>query len=535
MKKILILLLGFCLIKSFQAQSQERTDEVRKQLSIAIDGQSEQIKKIPGWSRIENQQGKFWKQSDTTAIQSYLPCCHEETGFEYLQLYKFTVEGEACYLLLLKYNDDKMRLFAFRASGLSELKGIVEKADGQSHNAVEIMFCQYIADKEVQSFDPEEAIKNKEMIRWLLLGKGDYYSNDCKGARLFNIQTQLLKGETIVRFNILPWRGSQGNLPPVVTDNYFELKKKDFEKLYQFVPYENEIKYQKEGGKKLASKDYKGAIMEYSEAIKLNPKNPSSYNARGIAKFNLEDYTGALVDFSKAVELCPKEKDYNFPIKPETIAVYYENRGNTKMELKDYSGAVSDYLKSYEFYMNQGALYGLGKAKYNLGDYEGATKEFNRAINLGGNNEIKKDVYLWNAWAFYHLKRFNEAIDEISKAIDLNPKWASLYYRRALIYNELMDWDNAMADANNAIELDSKFDGAYGVRALTRNNLKDYSGAIADCDKALEINPEYGDAYSYRGLAKIKIGEKESGCNDLSKAVELGYEKAKELISQYCK
>jgi len=97
MKKILILLLGFCLIKSFHAQSQERVDETRKQLSISVDGQSEQIKKISGWSRIENQQGKLWKQSDTIAIQSYLPFCPEETGFEYLQLFKFSLEGKTCY------------------------------------------------------------------------------------------------------------------------------------------------------------------------------------------------------------------------------------------------------------------------------------------------------------------------------------------------------------------------------------------------------------------------------------------------------
>lgn len=535
MKKIVSLLFGFCLVISFYSQGQERTDEVRKQLSIGIDGQSEKITKIPGWSKIENQQGKFWKQSDTTAIQSYLPCCPEETGFEYLQLYKFSVEGEICYLLVIKYNDTKMRSFAFRSSGLSELKSIVDKADGQSYNAVEIMFCRYIVDKEAQSFDPEEAIKNKEMIRWLLLSKGDYYSNDCKGARLFNLQSQVLKGETMVRFNILPWRGSQGNFPPVVTDNYFELKKRDFEKLYQFIAFENEFKYLKQGREKFNQKDYKGAIIEYSGAIKINPKNPSNYNIRGNAKYNLNDYAGAMEDYSNAIELCPKEKDYNFPIKPETISVYYANRGNSKMELKDYSGAIADYSKSYEFYMNQTALFGSGKAKYNLEDYEGATKDFNKAINLGGNNEINKEAYLWNAWAFYHLKRFNEAIAEISKAIDLSPKWANLYYRRALIYNELMNLDNAMADSNKAIELDPKFDGAYGVRALTKTNLKDYSGAITDCNKALEINPDYGDAYSYRGLAKIKMGEKDAGCMDLNNAVKLGFEDAKGFISQYCK
>lgn len=500
MKKIIFFLFGFCIIISFYAQGQERVDEARKQLSISIDGQSEKITKIPGWSKLETQEGKFWKQSDTTSIKSYLPCCPEETGFEYLQLYKFTVEGQSCYLFLIKYKDDKMRLFAFKNSGLSELQTIVNKADGQSYNAIEIMFCQYLADKEARSFDPEVAIKNKEMIRWLLLGKGEYYSNDCKGARLFNVQSQVLKGEPIVRFNILPWRGSQGNFSPNIIGNYFELSKQNFEKLYRFTPYENELSYQKQGREKYNLKDYKGAISEYSGAIKLNPTNPANYNLSGNAKYSLGDYAGALNDYSKAVELCPKEKDYDFPIQPDVISTYYNNRGITKVILKDYNGAIEDFLKSYNFSMNQTALWESGKAKYYLGDYKGALDDINRAASISS-KIINDNFYFWRANIWFEMKNFGGALADISQAIELNPKDANLYTFRALAYIEQMD----------------------------------YNSAISDCSKALEIDPNHGEALNNRGLAKIKLGEKESGCTDLNKAVEAGYEKAKMLIDQYCK
>jgi hypothetical protein len=41
------------------------------------------------------------------------PCCPEETGLEYLQLYKFSVEGEICYLFgnkIQRYQNEKFCL-----------------------------------------------------------------------------------------------------------------------------------------------------------------------------------------------------------------------------------------------------------------------------------------------------------------------------------------------------------------------------------------------------------------------------------------
>jgi Flp pilus assembly protein TadD len=50
-------------------------------------------------------------------------------------------------------------------------------------------------------------------------------------------------------------------------------------------------------------KDYKGAIEDYNEAIRLKPDDADAYNNRGIAKSNLGDMAGACEDYRKSCSL----------------------------------------------------------------------------------------------------------------------------------------------------------------------------------------------------------------------------------------
>jgi len=50
-------------------------------------------------------------------------------------------------------------------------------------------------------------------------------------------------------------------------------------------------------------KDYKGAIIDYSMAIKINPKKIEAYFNRGLAEIYLGQKESGCIDFSKAGEL----------------------------------------------------------------------------------------------------------------------------------------------------------------------------------------------------------------------------------------
>ncbi|MEK7483222.1 MAG: protein kinase, partial [Planctomycetota bacterium] len=98
----------------------------------------------------------------------------------------------------------------------------------------------------------------------------------------------------------------------------------------QSVPQNAQEFYQR-GFVKRLSGDFKGAINDFSETIRLNPQDAEAYNSRGLAKQEKKDLEGAINDYNEAIRLNPQ------------FAEAYYNRGLAKQEKKDLEGAINDY------------------------------------------------------------------------------------------------------------------------------------------------------------------------------------------------
>ena len=61
--------------------------------------------------------------------------------------------------------------------------------------------------------------------------------------------------------------------------------------------------YKNQGNAKYDLQDYRGAILDFTKAIELDPKNAILYYNRGLAKNALSYTDGACLDWSKAGEL----------------------------------------------------------------------------------------------------------------------------------------------------------------------------------------------------------------------------------------
>lgn len=166
-----------------------------------------------------------------------------------------------------------------------------------------------------------------------------------------------------------------------------------------------------------------------------------------------------------------------------------------------------------------------------------------------------------NAKQFYkqgikdkNAKKFTSAIDNLSKAIELNNTEVDYFKERAEVYDSINNFEKAVADYEKIILMEKnadnnfktgqyyfklsryqdaskmfyetniinkKFVPAYQQNAISKIYLKDFAGAINDCDKA--INYESGSfiSYYYKAIALDSSGEYLAAVNNYEKAINL--------------
>ena len=93
------------------------------------------------------------------------------------------------------------------------------------------------------------------------------------------------------------------------------------------------------------------------------------------------------------------------------------------------------------------------------------------------------------------IGRHKEAIQELKKAIILNPKYANAYYNLGVLYINQGNFKEAEIELLKAIELKSDFAIAHYNLGFILKDLGKLKEAESFNQKALEINPQLTDAY----------------------------------------
>jgi TonB family protein len=174
-------------------------------------------------------------------------------------------------------------------------------------------------------------------------------------------------------------------------------------------PPPDSVFYRKRGDDYTVKGEYDLAILDYDEAIRLNPKDAIAFYKRGFAFHYKNNHDRAYENYKTAIQL-----ENEFALQPMLQCALYNSTKNDNPDK--------------------------------------AIEECSKTINSGSDFAL---AYYIRGNAYQNKKDADRAIADYSKFIKSNPKNILVYINRGDVYFDKKDYDLAAADYNEAIKLDA--------------------------------------------------------------------------------
>ncbi|GAB4490138.1 MAG: tetratricopeptide repeat protein [Saprospiraceae bacterium] len=238
-----------------------------------------------------------------------------------------------------------------------------------------------------------------------------------------------------------------------------------FEGVTNSLPYWNRGQYFRN---KLG--DYNRALKDYSQAVAINPQNPELYNSRGKTYFDMalsgkynaqqqELVRKAIQDYTDALS--------KPGIKPKTKAEILINRGAANGFLRNFSQSIQDLTEGLKIDpTNDNGYFNRSIAYYSMGQIDNALADYNKYLEF---NPYNADVLYESGMILRSKGKSQEAIERLTRAIQIKPNLGIAYLERARAYMQTGNRAAAQADYQRAqqfgagkSELDARLEAASG-------------------------------------------------------------------------
>lgn len=156
-------------------------------------------------------------------------------------------------------------------------------------------------------------------------------------------------------------------------------------------------------------------------------------------------------------------------------------------------------------------------ARMEKGDFEGALADLAEAIRI---DPKYASAYTMRGLVWWNLRQPDNALKDYTKAAELNPRSAFVFNNRSLIWQDKGEIDRAIADGGAAIRLDPKNGGYYNNRATSWRLKGDLDRALIDHDQAVNL-AKNSLSYSNRAETLRYKGEFNRSIADYEQALRM--------------
>ena len=218
---------------------------------------------------------------------------------------------------------------------------------------------------------------------------------------------------------------------------------------------------QLEGDILFAQQDYAGALTAYEKVNASNIASPATFFSAAKTKELLKaDPKEVIVLMDSCIARCPQ------PV-TSAFAPYLLERAQMNLNANQARNAMLDYDAYF------------------------------KAVN----GQVNDMFYYYREQAALKARQYQRALDDIAKAIELNPKDLTYKAEQAVVNLRVGRYEEAVQILNNILKED----------------------------------PKYAEAYRLLGLCQIQLKKTDEACGNFNKAKELGDPNTDDLIKKYCK
>ena len=135
----------------------------------------------------------------------------------------------------------------------------------------------------------------------------------------------------------------------------------------------------------------------------------------------------------------------------------------------------------------------------------------------------QKSALAYNSYGVALSARQNTdaALENLGKAIAINPKYTLAYYNRGHILAKLNKTDQALNDFTTSLSLNPKHFNSYLERGTIYSRQNKYAEALDNFNNAQKLEPQNAGVYNNRGIVYKKLGEFKNALEDYNQALRL--------------
>jgi tetratricopeptide (TPR) repeat protein len=284
---------------------------------------------------------------------------------------------------------------------------------------------------------------------------------------------------------------------------------KKYEKAIELDPLFSEEAYTGWGNVLQKQRKYGEAIEKYEKAIEIKSQYANAYQGLGDALAGLGKYDKAIENYEHAITLDPKYYDAY-----KALTKLYIRQGQSERALEVYQQAIkvdpeyaSMYLDLEEILRREEQA----EQVYDIASQVDTPQDASYYFNLGRN--------------FFNLKKYDKAIENYQKAIQLNPYDADIYASLGYAFNR---WEGKYAEAREnfrkAMNLEPENIGFKMDFAEAHFTTKLFSKAFSLANEVLEAqNISTHDILPMRFISIAALlfqGKRDEAFNELREYIE---------------